>query len=165
MCAMGKEGKKSKMREGQVEEMGVPLKDDLLVDEMDAADISPSLVQDGENMEQQAGASGSGKNKSKSDKKEKKRKEAVAFALAITGNEASKPSKKQKVGKQLTTGEEGGVVEVKTRSGKDEGWDKRIEGQKFGEWRCAGNLSPHITVFFDFWAPLQSGGGDGGRVT
>jgi hypothetical protein len=141
---MGKDGKK------KMEEMGVPQEPQgTLQDEiMGAADAAHDALQTpnaAAEEEQEGGAEGA-KRKEKADKKEKKRKEKEAAAsssgaVAPSEGEASKQPKpkKQKVGKELVVaggeGGEGGTAVVKSRRGKDENWDKRIEGQKFGEWR------------------------------
>eukprot|EP00227_Mantoniella_beaufortii_P006952 CAMPEP_0197610412 /NCGR_PEP_ID=MMETSP1326-20131121/53269_1 /TAXON_ID=1155430 /ORGANISM="Genus nov. species nov., Strain RCC2288" /LENGTH=416 /DNA_ID=CAMNT_0043178927 /DNA_START=178 /DNA_END=1425 /DNA_ORIENTATION=- len=93
--------------------------------------------------EDAAAAEDAVKSKEKS-KEKKKRKEAAAGGDTEADPEAAKAPKKQKASKEVAAQEEGAGGEGQElavvdkgaagRGAKDESWDKKIDGQKFGEW-------------------------------
>lgn len=145
---MGKDGKKSKKKDREVEEMGVP-QGNLLEVAADGLEHEPERnkgADEPRDQQQDPGQGGSGagaessKSRDKAEKKEKKKEAKKRKELALSEGEASEQSKKQKSGNELAVaggGEEENALTVKSRRGKDENWDKKMEGQKFGEWRCA----------------------------
>ena len=157
---MGKDGKKSKKkdRESKVEEMGEP-QGTLLDDAADAleheqqrnkgADEPRDQQRDGLQGDSGGGAESS-KSRDKAEKKEKKKEAKKRKELALSEGEASEQSKKQKNGNALAVAgggeEENAPVVVKSRRGNDENWDKKMVGQKFGEWRCARAKSRCLSV-------------------
>lgn len=143
---MGKDGKNYMGEYCKVlmKEMGVP--HGTLLDSAEAAADRANAAQPQTRLDWRDAPGGSvnregGKRKDKSDRKEKKRKEAAVVALT-EGEAAKRGGKKKKVGQELATHGEGGAggeeetgLVLKARGSKDESWDKKIEGQKFGEWR------------------------------
>jgi|AntAceMinimDraft_12_1070368.scaffolds.fasta_scaffold19043_1 hypothetical protein len=144
-------GKKVKTTEN-LELMGVPQGTLLDDDQKEPPTNQASKAE----LQQPDAAADMGKRRKKAEKKERKRKLAAALATvdSLFEGEAVKLSKKQKVSKELAlapTGGEGGaggegggeekemaVAAVKgkgVRADGDDSWDKRIDGQKFGEWR------------------------------